>query len=213
METPELKPNEWAIRCDCLETSYDDMKKAYHKAFEDVGHKIVGWFCAYEVSKEKKKPHWHMYINTEGQMLVKFETFSGKFNEKLKQYIPQKGNQKNLQKLQSFDNYLPYISKDLDIKEDYTIDKALVDKIIEQTKKINDDKKKSSSLKVYEALDLEKIDTVEQFTEQVLNIYEEQWNKDPPQPHVMKKHLIYYLKKKGDFNNITKLYGFNNIIL
>ncbi len=214
MESPEMVCLEWAIRCDCQELEYDKFKESYYKAFKDNGLEITEWLCSLEKGKEKGKLHWHGYVATKGYILTKIETWTGKFNKSLLNYLPTiKGNSKWMSQVTNFDGYLPYITKELNIYDDYTIDEEQYEKILAKSKAINADKKKSSSLKVYELLDLEKIQQITDFTQQVLEIYENEWNKEPPQPHVMKKHLIYYLKRRADWDNINKLYGFNQIIL
>lgn len=214
MESPEMAGLHFAIRCDCQDVEYDTFKASYHKAFKDNGLEITEWLCSLEKGKEKGKLHWHAYACCKGEILTKIATWTGKFNKSLLVYLPTiKGNAKNLQLIENTDNYLVYITKDGEIYEDYTIEEEFYNKIIETTEKVNADKKKSSSLKVYELLELEKIHQITDFTQQVLEIYENEWNKEPPQPHVMKKHLIYFLKRRGDWDNINKLYGFNQIIL
>lgn len=214
MESPEMSGYEFAIRTDCLDVDYTTFKDSYHKAFKENGLEVTEWLCSLEKGKEKGKLHWHAYVLTEGEINVLYKTWTGKFNASLTQLLPSiKGNAKYLEQVENFDKYLPYITKDGEIYDDWTISQEQYDKIIEETEKINADKAKSGSKKVYELLELHKIHFVEDFTEQVLNIYENEWGKEPPQPHVIKKHLIYYLKRKGDFNNITKLYGIDKIIL
>lgn len=204
---------EFAIRCDCLDIEYTTFKDSYYKAFKENGLEVTEWLCSLEKGNKKGKLHWHAYALTEGEINVKYKTWTDKFNLSLTQLLPTiKGNAKNLQLMKNFDSYLSYITKDGEIYDDWTISQEQYDKIIAETERINADKAKSSSLKVYELLDLKKIHYISDFTEQVLNIYENEWGKEPPQPHVIKKHLIYYLKRKGDYDNISYLYGIDKII-
>lgn len=214
MSDPDTAGFEFAIRCDCQDIEYTTFKDSYYKAFKLNGLEVTEWLCSLEKGSKKGKLHWHAYARTEGTITVKYETWTGKFNTSLKQLLPTiKGNAKNLQQMKSFESYLPYITKDGEIYDDWSIAEEQYDWVIEETERINADKAKSGSLKVYELLNLEKILYITDFTQQVLEIYENEWGKEPPQPHVMKKHLIYYLKRRGDWDNINKLYGFNQIIL
>jgi len=212
----DIKGTSLAIRIDTLNNYqyWEDIKPALQETLKELKLTVVAYFASHEYGAKTTKEHYHMYIELKDQILVKEETFAGKYNKILKPKLPLLApSNKSVQFCKTEEDYLVYISKDLDITETDGIDETFLEKIITKTKEINIDKEKSTSEKVYEALNLSTIETTSQFVEQVVEYYKVVKNKPPPQRHIMVQHLQYYLAQQNKYEALNQLYGFQNIIL
>lgn len=113
-----------------------------------IQSRSLKFLAAHELKKTNGVRHFHIY--SEMEHTVKIESFKQSIRRGLKKI----GYEKSafcVQTLKDYNKYMLYITKDLDILEEYTknMDLVEIETILKNTKKINKDKKLPVYKKLY----------------------------------------------------------------
>ena len=222
-ESVEYRGQELAIRYDDTTEGieYKDIKDALASAFTEAYATpltAVKWLATHEVSEEGK-PHWHIYCQLDGPILVKQETFNKNLNKKMKKLlpaIPKDSSYKCHQFVRDFDGYIKYILKHARAKQNIVDQENMsddeVELFIQKTEEINADKKKTLNEKVCDFIADKPVDRPIAFIRYCIEYYKS-IKKPPPRRHVVHQHFAYYLVKHENYDALEQLYGLSNIII
>jgi len=187
-----------ALRFDQITDDFDILT-LFEKIKEYIivltGDTIDKFLITEEIARISNKKHFHLFIGVINNINIKFDSFRKKLNKMISQggYAGQPHN-KSIQLCEDEKKYCVYILKDQEI---ITHNFDNISRYIELSEEITQNKKLSSTDKIYLFMKEHPPKDVDEFIIKIHELYIERWNRPAPQKFFILNQLQYYLYKEG----------------